>query len=368
MISLSEHIEILLLEHDCIVVPGLGGFIANHAVARYSENGDGLFLPPYRIICFNENLQANDGLLVQSYMQAYDASYPDALRQMELEVGDVVDELDLKGEYEFKGIGTLRKQLGGNISFEAFEAGVLTPSLYGLYSYDVKTVTELVREREIQKALSSTSISPVQTVHSAADMVGDGSEISVREEKEHVVIKLHRSWVDLAVAAVFAGLLFSLFYFPAVNSIDKADVCEAGAVHVSFATVKDRAKMNNIKNRVASAMEASKEQQDAEAEESGASPVETVEHGNAESAADLESDNLKKFSIVLASSVSKANADEFVDNLAKKGLREAHVLETKSMRRVLYSYYATSSDAYKALKDLKKKFSYFSDAWVIEIK
>ena len=34
MISLSEHIEILLLEHDCIVVPGLGGFIANHAVAR----------------------------------------------------------------------------------------------------------------------------------------------------------------------------------------------------------------------------------------------------------------------------------------------------------------------------------------------
>ena len=81
-----------------------------------------------------------------------------------------------------------------------------------------------------------------------------------------------------------------------------------------------------------------------------------------------EKDNLKNFSIVLASSVSKANADEFVDNLAKKGLNEAHVLETKSMRRVLYSYYATSSDAYKALKDLKKKSSHFSDAWVIELK
>ena len=368
MISLSEHIEILLLEHDCIVVPGLGGFIANHAVARYSENGDGLFLPPYRVICFNENLQANDGLLVQSYMQAYDASYPDALRQLEMDVEDVVNELDLKGEYEFKGIGTLRKQLGGNITFEAFEAGVLTPSLYGLYSYDVKTVAELVREREIQKALSSTSISPVQTVHSAADIVGGESEISVREEKEHVVIKLHRSWVDLAVAAVFAGLLFSLFYFPAVNSIDKTDVCEAGAVHVSFASVKDRAKMNNIKNRVATAMETSKEQQDAEAEESSASPAETEKSGNAETAADMEKDNLKNFSIVLASSVSKANADEFVDNLAKKGLNDAHVLETKSMRRVLYSYYATSSDAYKALKDLKKKSSHFSDAWVIELK
>ena len=126
--------------------------------------------------------------------------------------------------------------------------------------------------------------------------------------------------------------------------------------------------MNNIKNRVATAMEASKEQQDAEAEESSASPAETEKSGNAEKAADMEKDNLKNFSIVLASSVSKANADEFVDNLAKKGLNEAHVLETKSMRRVLYSYYATSSDAYKALKDLKKKSSHFSDAWVIELK
>lgn len=362
MISLSEHIEILLLEHDCIVVPGLGGFIANHAVARYSENGDGLFLPPYRIICFNENLQANDGLLVQSYMQAYDASYPDALRQLEMDVEDVVNELDLKGEYEFKGIGTLRKKLDGNISFEAFEAGVLTPSLYGLYSYDVKTVDELMREREIQKALHSTSISPVQTVHSAADIVGGESEIGVKEEKGHVVIKLHRSWVDLAVAAVFAGLLFSLFYFPAVGSIDKTDVCEAGAVHVSFASVKDRVERKGIDSRVASAMEASKAQ---EAEKAS----ETAEAGDVEAeASDAVKKNSGRFSIVLASSVSRYNAEDYVRRLADKGLNEAHVLETRNMRRVLYSSYETSSDAYKALKELKKKSSRFSDAWVIELK
>lgn len=356
MISLSEHIEILLLEHDCIVVPGLGGFIANHAVARYSENGDGLFLPPYRIICFNENLQANDGLLVQSYMQAYDASYPDALRQLEMDVEDVVNELDLKGEYEFKGIGTLRKKLDGNISFEAFEAGVLTPSLYGLYSYDMKTVAELTREREIKKALQSTSISPVQTMHSTDDLVGGESEISFKKEKGHIVIKLHRSWVDLAVAAVFAGLLFSLFYFPAVESIDKTDVCEAGAVNVSFATVKDKADMKSINNRTASKKASKTESKVAEKSEA------------VEEKTTVEKPVTGNFSIVLASSVSKKNADEFVEKLAKKGLNEAHVMETKNMRRVLYSYYATSNDAYKALKELKKKSSHFSDAWVMELK
>ena len=36
MITLAKHIELLLLEHDCVIVPSLGGFIANHADAQYS--------------------------------------------------------------------------------------------------------------------------------------------------------------------------------------------------------------------------------------------------------------------------------------------------------------------------------------------
>ena len=70
MISLARHIELLLLEHDCVIVPGLGGFIANHADARYTGDEEHLFLPPYRTIGFNQQLQVNDGLLVQSYMAA----------------------------------------------------------------------------------------------------------------------------------------------------------------------------------------------------------------------------------------------------------------------------------------------------------
>ena len=73
MITLSRHIELLLLEHDCVIVPGLGGFIANHMEAHYDQEGDRTFLPPYRTVVYNQQLQINDGLLVQSYMAAYDA-------------------------------------------------------------------------------------------------------------------------------------------------------------------------------------------------------------------------------------------------------------------------------------------------------
>ena len=30
MISMIEHIEYLMLSHDCVVVPGFGAFIAQH--------------------------------------------------------------------------------------------------------------------------------------------------------------------------------------------------------------------------------------------------------------------------------------------------------------------------------------------------
>ena len=64
MIELAKHIEYLLLENDCVVIPSLGGFIAHYQPAHYEES-EGIFLPPIRSIGFNPQLTMNDGLLVQ---------------------------------------------------------------------------------------------------------------------------------------------------------------------------------------------------------------------------------------------------------------------------------------------------------------
>ena len=46
MIELAQHIEVLLLENDCVIVPGLGGFVAHYTPAmRVAE--ENVFLPPY---------------------------------------------------------------------------------------------------------------------------------------------------------------------------------------------------------------------------------------------------------------------------------------------------------------------------------
>ena len=124
------------MSNDCVIVPGLGGFMAHHVDARYDET-DGTFLPPLRTLGFNPRLTMNDSLLVQSYIEAYDISYPEALRRIEAEVAEIRQHLESKREYELNDIGILRLNQEGNLEFEPCEAGILTPYLYGLSSFEM---------------------------------------------------------------------------------------------------------------------------------------------------------------------------------------------------------------------------------------
>src|SRR5699024_11270585 len=99
MIELAQHIEVLLLENDCVIVPGLGGFVAHYTPAmRVAE--ENVFLPPTRIIGFNPQLKMNDGLLVQSYMAVYDTDFSDATRIVEKEVRSEEHTSELQSRFD----------------------------------------------------------------------------------------------------------------------------------------------------------------------------------------------------------------------------------------------------------------------------
>ena len=90
--------------------------MAHHICARYDEK-EHLFLPPLRTLGFNPQLKMNDSLLVQSYVEAYDLSYPEALRRIEDEVEELKQHLENEGEYELNDIGTLSVNEDGNYIF-----------------------------------------------------------------------------------------------------------------------------------------------------------------------------------------------------------------------------------------------------------
>ncbi len=307
MINLARHIEILLLEHDCVVIPGLGGFITNAEEARFLEQ-EWQMMPPYRTVRFNQALKTNDGLLVQSYMNIYDASYPAAQKQMQMDIDEMMDQLNLTGEYVMENIGTLRIDINHNISLETDESGINTPWFYGLSSFALEPVEAIEKQREIATAIQQTSVLPVTTA---------GND---EEKSKTVVVKFNRRWIDIAVSAAAAVMLFFLISY---TSEPKAttDTLTASAVNIS------------------------QQATDAEA---------TAANG--------------RFSLVMASYTTKANGEEYIQRLAEEGFKEGRFFEKGKMTRVLYGHYATAEEADEALHELRNKNSEFNQAWVLEVK
>ncbi|MDO5483055.1 MAG: SPOR domain-containing protein [Bacteroidaceae bacterium] len=334
MITISRHIELLLLEHDCVIVPGFGGFIANHVEAEYCGEQEQLFLPPYRTIGFNQQLKVNDGLLVQSYMSAYDASYPAAYLQMERDIENMTEGLELTGEYELENVGLIKKGINQNITFTPKETGVLSPALYGLYSFEMKSLRDYATEREAQKSLQMT---PMR-------LNVDGETPKDKKQKD-IVIRLNRHWLDFAVSAAAAVLLFFCLSYTAMKNIDQesdtviAAFYPVSGKYVPSKTLKEKSASNNIANTTNNKRELQTEK-----------AIKNPE---------------TKFTIVLASYVEKRNAEEFISNLAKDGFTEARYVKNGKVSRVLYSSYPTEEDARTALRMLREQNPNFAQAWIL---
>lgn len=370
MISLARHIEILLLENDCVIVPGLGGFIANNNEARYNDAGDALFLPPYRTVGFNQQLQVNDGLLVQSYMAVYDASYPAAYLQMEKEIENLMQELDREGSVELEGIGKLTKSISNNISFISNESGITTPSLYGLYSFEVKSLEMIVKEREIEDALRNASSMQVAG--------GMAANADAEKERKDVVIRLRRRWIDIAISTAAAIVLFFGISYPTLNNTaQEGDTCvaticnvtEKPSVKPSQSTVKTEKaaeKKETERESVSKAEESKTEESKTEkpkAEDPKAGTSKT-ESPIAEASTPVAE---AKYSIVIASYVSKANAEEYISKMTKNGYPEGRFAKNGKVSRILYSNFATETEAKTKLNELRKEAKEFAEAWIIAL-
>ncbi len=116
MIELAQHIEVLLLENDCVIVPGLGGFVAHYAPAmRVAE--ENTFLPPTRTIGFNPQLKMNDGCwcnLIWLYMAL---TFSDATKIVDKTVKELLSLLHEDGKADLPNVGELRYSIHDTYDF-----------------------------------------------------------------------------------------------------------------------------------------------------------------------------------------------------------------------------------------------------------
>ena len=365
MIQLQRHIEILLLSHDCVIIPGFGGFIAHHVDAHYDE-GDRLWLPPYRTLGFNPQLTLNDSLLVQSYVEAYDMSYPDALRQIESEVEELKGILHSEGEYVMDGVGTLSVNIEGNIEFEPCEAGILSPEVYGLSDFSFKRLKDAKPLIEVTSTVSKAKVETVEQDEEQYPALLDfTTDEDTEEESRAVVIKM--SWVRNAVAIAAAVACFFLLATPIANS-------NLGNKTMSQLQGNIIYKLMPKDSNMTPAQPVSEAEEISEAKEEIKEKVVTpkdasVASNNDVKAAEVKAVEVKKdtYCIVLASQVKRSNAEEFVSQLKKRGITDARIYVENNTLRVICGGYNNEADAYSHLNKIASDID-FSDAWVYKMK
>ena len=380
MNELSRHIEILLLSNDCVIVPGFGGFVAHHKVAEYDME-EKTFYPPQRVLGFNSQLVLNDSLLVQSYAEAYDLSYPEALRKIENEVEEIKQQIEIEGEYKFRGIGTVSKTAEGYYDFEPCVAGLVSPGLYGFTSYIMDAVNGVAdadgasdtEDSAEKKLLSAAGVVTGETEVDVKDDAEDtedveDDEVEDEEEERGIYVSYKKMWY--AAAASLILLLLPLAYNSLTvgrgsqsSNVIRGSVGDTGKEVVSKIGegIDTFMKATNSESVPADTVNITEKtvRQEAAVEAVADTKVQ------AEKTGEVSKETVKgQYSIILASRVSKKGAEDFVKRLNRAGYKEASVYEDGSMRRVVYGSYGSEREAERALNVLKKKNETFAGTWV----
>ena len=359
MIELAQHIETLLLENDCVIVPGFGGFVAHYSPATRVKE-ENIFLAPTRTIGFNPQLKLNDGVLVQSYMSAYDTSFADASRIVEKEVNEFIGLLHEEGKAHLDNIGEIQSNIYGNYEFVPYDYKITTPSLYGLDSFEIHELSALQQK---EKVLIPTY---------------------PEKEKKTFEISINRAYLRNAAAMIAAIVLFFAFSTPVENTdVQKNNYAqllpselfeqiEKQSVAITPVYVKNDAAQQAKKFSASSAStktSSAKKHTTDKAKTSKPIAVREVKVVKQETAAPApavksqESAN-HPFHIIVAGGISLKDAEAIATQLKSKGFADAKALNTDDKVRVSISSFNNRDEATKQLLELRKNETY-KNAWLL---
>ena len=344
MIELAQHIEVLLLENDCVIVPGFGGFVAHYAPATHVKE-ENLFLPPTRTIGFNPQLKLKDGVLVQSYRSAYDTSFADANRIVEKEVSEFIGLLHEEGKAHLENIGEIHYNIYGNYEFVPYDYKITTPSLYGLDSFEMHELSVLQQKEKVWIPAHP------------------------EKEKKTFEISINRAYLRNAAAMIAAIVLFFAFSTPVENTdVQKNNYAqllpselfeqiEKQSVAVTPVYVKGNA-MQQVKK--ISATTSTSSTKTSSTKKYTANKVKT-----SKPIAVREVKVTKHpFHIIVAGGISLKDAEAIATQLKSKGFANAKALNMDGKVRVSINSFDNRDEATKQLLELRKNETY-KNAWLL---
>ena len=153
--EILAYIRDLLVQNDCVIIPGFGGFVSIYHPAEIQASR---FYPPTKVVCFNRKLNFNDGLLIGWLSRKEGVSYRDASAK----IGQLVAEINYRlteGEaIDFPGIGVVEYDGNENLTFTPQVSRNINPDSFGLFAF---SHDKFLNQSFVEKALHGTQVSPV---------------------------------------------------------------------------------------------------------------------------------------------------------------------------------------------------------------
>lgn len=341
MLRIIEHIEQMLSVHDCVIIPGFGGFVLQVTPTWYNAEAH-RFEPLHKELVFNETLQHNDGLLIESYRQSEATDYRSAYQLVQADVAELKALLERDGQVEMAPIGVFRRGEEGQLIFEASrDTDWLNASMFGLPAFTIEPLAEEL---------------PVPT---------EAEKVEKRRPDVYY-IPVNRRLVRWVAAAVVAIVVF----LSASTSVEEVN---RSAYTASFVpTEMLNANMQKDEPAPAEPEPTSTKVEVTPRVETKPAPVEKPKAETKvakapapkrEAAKTVEAAPQKRYYIVIASLASSEQAAQFMKGVGQKDCPNMAVLQTKGKYRVYADRFTDKAAAEKYQNTLRKNPKY-KDAWL----
>ena len=297
----------------------------------------------------------NDSVLVQSYVEAYDLSYPEALRRIEKEVDELKNQLEEEGHYLLDNLGELSVNQDGNYEFVPCESGILSPELYGLGSFQFKRLKD--------EAVTEETVQPLKTVAKSISLSKTDAEetqlLDFIDDDNDSAISIKMSWIRNAVAIAAAIVAFFFIATPVTNSDLGTEAMTHLQNSILYKLIPQDTTMPAIAEPVIS-----------EPTVTVAKPVEVKEPVAAKIMAEKPAEKpvaepkaAITYCIIVASQVKLSNAEQYVERLKKEGYPNAYVYINNNTVRVVSGEFNSETEAYRVLNKMNMEEEFY-EAWV----
>jgi len=132
--EINKYISALLHKHDCVIIPGFGGFVCSYQPAEIHP-GQHSFHPPSKKILFNNELKANDGLLASHIAIESDISFDEALGQIEEVSAEMILRIENGERVKLDKVGVIYTDNQGNIQFDQDKSVNYLEDAFGLATF-----------------------------------------------------------------------------------------------------------------------------------------------------------------------------------------------------------------------------------------